>query len=499
MSTSAPFLSMQRMSKHFGGVRALDEVDLEARSGEVLALVGENGAGKSTLMNLLGGVVHADQGSMAIDSAPYAPRNPRDALRVGISFIHQELTLSPSLTVAENIYIGGYPKRMGLVDHRRIDRDAESILARLGVEVDARAPVRELSIGDQQLVEIARALSNDVRLIIFDEPTSSLSVAERDLLFAVIRGLRDNGTAVIYISHFMREIFEISDRISVMRDGRNVGTLQTAEANVEQVIRMMVGKELEGAITRETPPKHEEAVRVSGLTRDGYLEDVSFVLHRGEILGIWGLLGSGRSELARAVFGLDPVERGEVMVDGVHQVRLSPTAATRAGIGYVPENRRADGLVLDMNVRENITMASLRHVTRGPFGWLIRSKEEQMARRQMDRMGIVASGTEHKVDNLSGGNQQKVVLGKWLALGPDVYILDEPTRGVDVGAKDEIQRTIVAVAEAGASVLLISSEMEEILRLSDRILIMRRGEIVREVLPEEASQEQLLKYGTGGI
>jgi ribose transport system ATP-binding protein len=498
MTDQKQFLSMKGISKRFGGVQALDQVDLEVNRGEVLALVGENGAGKSTLMNVLGGVVLNDSGQMYLDGELYRPRNPRDAQEVGISFIHQELTLFPSLTVGENIFVNGFPKVGGLIDHSRTYREAAAVLERLGVKVDVRALVRDLSIGDQQLVEIGKAVSNPIQLIILDEPTSSLTEAERDCLFDVIRGLRAQGTAIIYISHFLYEIFEISDRITVMRDGKNVGSLTTSESNEDEVVTMMVGRELRSALSRAAPPGKELMLTVEGLSRAGYLENITFSLYRGEILGIWGLLGSGRTELARALFGLDPINSGRVILEGQEVQGVEPAEATRKGFGYLSESRRDDGLILDMSVRENTTLASLSKVAKAPFGRINRQKEAKIASELAERLHIVASGPEHKAENLSGGNQQKLVLAKWLALGPKVYILDEPTRGVDVGAKDEIHRIILSLVEDGASVILISSEMEEIMRLSDRILIMHRGETRGEVSPETATQEELVKYATGG-
>ncbi|MCD4672647.1 MAG: sugar ABC transporter ATP-binding protein [Anaerolineaceae bacterium] len=498
MNDMKQFLSMKSISKRFVGVQALDEVDLEVNRGEVLALVGENGAGKSTLMNVLGGVVINDSGSMLINGKLYDPRNPRDAREVGVSFIHQELTLFPSLTVGENIFVNDFPKTTGFIDHSKIYDEAEKVLDRLGVRVNARALVRDLSVGDQQLVEIGKAVFNPVQLIIFDEPTSSLTKAERDCLFNVIRGLKAEGTAVIYISHFLNEVFEISDRISVMRDGKNAGSLITSESHEDEVITLMVGRQLRGALSRNTPPGKEVVLNVEGVSRSGFLEDINFSLHRGEILGIWGLLGSGRTELARTIFGLDPIDSGKVILEGEEVQGVGPVEVTKRGIGYLTESRRDDGLILGMCLRENVTLSSLDKVVKPPFSRIIRQEEETIAEELMKRLRIVASSTEHKAENLSGGNQQKLVLAKWLASEPKVFILDEPTRGVDVGAKDEIHRIILSLVEDGASVILISSEMEEIMRLSDRILVMHRGKIRGEVSPETAKQEDLVKYTTGG-
>lgn len=498
MKDQKQFLSMKGISKRFGGVQALNQVALDVNRGEILALVGENGAGKSTLMNVLGGVVMKDSGSMLIDGEHYDPRNPRDAQEVGISFIHQELTLFPSLTVGENIFVNGFPKKSGFINHSRTYEKAVDVLDRLGVQVDVRALVRDLSIGDQQLVEIGKAVSNPVQLIILDEPTSSLTEAERACLFKVIRGLKTEGTAVIYISHFLNEVFEISDRINVMRDGKKADSLITSETNEDEVIKKMVGRKLRGVLSRKEPPGQEVMLTVEGLTRSGFLEDINFSLYRGEILGIWGLLGSGRTELARMLFGLDPIDSGRVVLEGDEVQGIGPVEATRKGFGYLTENRRYDGLILDMSLRENATLASIRKIVKNPFARIMRQEEEKTATRLIKRLRIVASGINHKAENLSGGNQQKLVLGKWLASEPKVFILDEPTRGVDVGAKDEIHRIILSLVEEGVSVILISSEMEEIMRLSDRILVMHRGKIRGEVSPETATQENLVKYTTGG-
>ncbi len=498
MSDQKQFLLMQGMAKRFGGVQALGGVDLAVCRGEVMALVGENGAGKSTLMNVLGGVVMQDDGQMFIDGQPYQPHNPRDAQEKGISFIHQELTLFPSLTVGENIFVNDFPKKAGFLTHKRIYKDAEQILDRLGVHVNVRALVRNLSIGDQQLVEIAKAVSNPVNLIIFDEPTSSLTAAERDCLFDVIRGLKAEGTAVIYISHFLEEVFEISDRITVMRDGHHVGLLNTPETTADEVISLMVGRELSMSLPPNEAATEDVVLAVDGVSRAGFLKNISFNLHKGEILGIWGLLGSGRTELARVLFGLDPIDMGRIVLEGEEIQGAGPVVSKKSGIGYLTESRRDDGLILDMSLRENVTLASLEKIVRPPLRRIVPEKEKQVTRGLIGRLRIVASGTEHKAENLSGGNQQKLVFAKWLALAPKVFILDEPTRGVDVGAKDEIHRIILSLVKDGAAVILISSEMEEIMNLSDRILVMHRGKIRGEVSPETAKQEDLLKYTTQG-
>jgi ribose transport system ATP-binding protein len=498
MSDQKQFLWMQKIIKRFGGVQALGGVDLGVSRGEVLALVGENGAGKSTLMNVLGGVVMPDAGEMFIDGQPYQPHNPRDAQEKGISFIHQELTLFPSLTVGENIFINDFPKKAGFLTHKRIYQDAERILDRLGVHVNVRALVRDLSIGDQQLVEIAKAVSNPVSLIIFDEPTSSLTTAERNCLFDVIRGLKAEGTAVIYISHFLEEVFEISDRITVMRDGQNVGQLETSKATEDEVISMMVGRELSMSLPPNESASATVVLSVEGVSREGFLADIHFSLHKGEILGIWGLLGSGRTELARVLFGLDPIDVGRIVLEGEEIQGAGPVTAKKSGIGYLTESRRDDGLILDMSLRENVTLASLEKVIQPPFQRIVFEKEKTVTQGLIERLRIVASGTEQKAENLSGGNQQKLVFAKWLASKPKVFILDEPTRGVDVGAKDEIHRIILSLVKDGTAVILISSEMEEIMNLSDRILVMHRGKIRGEVSPETAQQEDLLKYTKKG-
>jgi len=429
---------------------------------------------------------------------PHNPRNPKDAQEVGISFIHQELTLFSSLTVGENIFINGFPKSLGFIDHSQTYMEATKVLDRLGVKVEVRALVRDLSIGDQQLVEIGKAVINPVQLIIFDEPTSSLTETERECLFDVIHGLKAEGSAIIYISHFLNEVFEISDRICVLRDGKNAGLLITSETNEDEVINMMVGRQLRGALSRKEPPGKDVMMTVDGLSRSGFLENINLTLFKGEILGIWGLLGSGRTELARVLFGLDQIDSGKVILEGEEIQGVEPYEATKMGFGYLTENRRDDGLILTMSLRENVTLASLDTVVKAPFRRVIRQEEEKITNKLIDRLRIIASGTEQKAENLSGGNQQKLVLAKWLAARPRVFILDEPTRGVDVGAKDEIHHIILSLVEEGSSVILISSEMEEIMRLSDRILVMHRGKIRGEVSPETATQEDLVKYTTGG-
>ncbi len=496
MSLQKTFLNMRNISKHFGGVHAVKQVNLEVNQGEILALVGENGAGKSTLMNILSGVTRKDEGQIQIDDKPYEPQNPKDAQEIGISFIHQELTLFPSLTVGENMFIGSFPGVAGFVSHKRTNQAAKAVLDKLCVDINVRSQVSDLSIGDRQLVEIAKAVVSPIKLIIFDEPTSSLTGTEKDHLFEVIRGLRSQGTAVIYISHFLDEIMAISDRICVMRDGKNAGSLITSETNKDEIIKFMVGREIRSALTRSVPVKKSVVLKVENVRREGYLEDINFDLHESEILGIWGLLGSGRTELARAIFGLDPLDGGQVILEGTEIQGKTPSDISKAGIGYLTENRRDDGLLLEKTIRENITLASLKHCATFPFGKIRRKQENQVANDLMQKLRIVTPSTEQTAQNLSGGNQQKVVLAKWLALGPKVYILDEPTRGVDVGAKNEIHQQIMSLVEKGASVILISNEMEETMRLSDRILVMHKGKIRGEVSPENASQDTLVKYTT---
>lgn len=504
VGTAQPLLQMIGVDKRFPGVHALDDVSLEVRAGECLALMGENGAGKSTLMKIISGVYPADSGAILIEGQEVHPSNPHHAQMLGVSIIYQEFNLFPNLSVEENIFIGREPNRGGLVKRRALRADALTFLAQLGVNLDSRAIVRNLSVAQQQMVEIAKALSLNARIVIMDEPTSALTENEAKALFRIIQGLKDRGLGVIFISHRLEEVFAICDRITVLRDGRNAGHLVTSEATSEEVVHMMVGRPLE-ALYAESPTGNVGPVILSarGLSRRGTAKDASKVvlesidldLRAGEILGISGLVGSGRTELARAIFGADPIDEGHILLDG-QPVRINtPQDAINRGIALVPEDRKTQALVLLLNVRENISLPNLSRLCR--LGLVRRKEERTLAERFIKALRIRTPSQTQKVMNLSGGNQQKVVLAKWLAREPRVLIVDEPTRGIDIGAKAEVHALLRELADSGVAIMMVSSELPEIMGMSDRIVVMREGRIAGELQRSEATQERIMELSTG--
>jgi ribose transport system ATP-binding protein len=499
---SSPLLVARGVSKAFPGVQALRGVDLSLGRGEVLAVVGENGAGKSTLMKILAGVEKPDAGALELEGRPYAPADVAEAQRLGVVLIHQELNLAENLDVAANIYLGREPRRggpLGLID-RRVYAEAGAVVRRLGLDVSPRTPVDRLSIGQQQLVEIARALSLRSRVLIMDEPTSSLARRETERLFAVIRELRRDGIGVLYISHRLKEVGEIADRVAVLRDGRNAGGLERDAIRHDAMVRLMVGRELKQFFQRSrTPPAGEKpALRVRGLRLPvGSGRPFDFEVRRGEVVGLAGLMGSGRSELAEALFGVQPPTAGEVEVAGRAVTIRTPAGAIGEGIFLVPEDRRSQGLVLPASVRENVSLASLDRLATA-LGLIARRRETVLAGEMCERLGIRTPSVEQTVGLLSGGNQQKVVLAKWLARTPRLLILDEPTRGVDVGAKTEIYALIDELAARGVAVLMISSDLEEILGMSDRVLVMHEGTLAGELARDVLSEESVMHLATGG-
>ncbi len=499
-----PLLQMLDIDKQFPGVRALDDVRVEVRAGECLALVGENGAGKSTLMKILSGVYPADSGRILIDGQEVHPQNPHHAQSLGISIIYQEFNLFPNLSVEENILIGREPNRAGFVKRRTLRNDALTFLAQLGVDLDPRATVRNLSVAQQQMVEIAKALSLNARIVIMDEPTSALTENETNALFRIIQGLKDQHIGVVFVSHRLEEVVAICDRITVLRDGRNAGDLMTSEATPEQVVHLMVGRPLEELYAGSASPEVGQVVlSVCGLSSGGTAKDASKVvlesidldLRAGEILGISGLVGSGRTELARAIFGADAIDEGQILMDG-QPVRIrNPRDAIARGIALAPEDRKLQALVLLLSVRENIGLPILSRLSR--FGIVRRSEERRLTERFIEALGVRTPSQTQKVMNLSGGNQQKVVLAKWLACEPKVLIVDEPTRGIDIGAKAEVHALLRELADSGVAIMMISSELPEILRMSDRIVVMREGEVAGELQRSEATQERIMQLSTG--
>jgi ribose transport system ATP-binding protein len=495
-AAAPPALRMAGVRKAFPGVVALDGVDLEVRRGEVHVLLGENGAGKSTLMKVLSGALRADAGRVWLDGREVEIASPRHARALGVAIIYQELTLVPGLSAAENVFLGREPRRLaGVVDHARMRADAGRLLERLGAAFPAATPVGALGLAQRQLVEIAKALSLDARVLVMDEPTSALSEPETRALFAVIRALAARGVAVVYISHRLDEIFEIGDRVTVLRDGRHVATHALRAVDRRRLVREMADRDVEAPAPRASGRRGDELLRVEGLSRRGVLHDVSLAVHAGEIVGLAGLLGAGRTELARAVFGLDRPERGRILVRGRARRIRSPRDAIRAGIGLAPEDRKGSGLVLGRSVRDNIALAVLARLSR--LGVVRRAAERALAERYVRELRIRTPGVEQPVLHLSGGNQQKVVLAKWLACRVDVLFLDEPTRGIDVVAKEELYQLVGRLAAEGVGIVLISSELPELVGLCDRVLVLRRGRVAGEFARGEATQERILACAAG--
>jgi ribose transport system ATP-binding protein len=491
-------VEMEGITKHFPGVHALDGCSFELRAGEVHALVGENGAGKSTLMKILAGVYAKDAGTIRLKGAEVDIASPRAAQHLGISIIHQELNLMPDLTVAQNIFIGREPRGRipGFVDDGRQIAKARELIDAIHLDLDPRAKVATLPVAKRQMVEIAKALSFRAEVLIMDEPTSALTETEVDELFRIISDLRTRGVGIVHISHRLEELGRISDRVTVMRDGRYVATVPTAGTPIDSIIRMMVGRTIyEGAPELPLGARPEVVLEVRGLTRGRAIRDVSFSLHRGEILGFAGLLGAGRTEVARALFGADPFDSGEVYVHG-RRVRIhGPTDAVREGIGYLSEDRKRDGLTLEMDVETNIVLAALRRFL-DPFGRVKTRETRAVAERRVSTLAIKTPGIRQMVRNLSGGNQQKVVIGKWLTADTEILIFDEPTRGIDVGAKSEIYHLLNELARQGKAIIMISSELPEIIRMSHRIIVMCEGRITGELSSDQATQEKIMTFAT---
>lgn len=497
MTADSPLLEVRQATKRFPGVVAISGVDLTLRAGEVLAVIGENGAGKSTLMKILAGVQQPDQGQLLLDGRPVVIDSVRTAATHGIALIHQELNLSDNLDVGANIFLGREPLRWGLIDRRRIEREARHYLSLVGLDCDPRTLARELSIGQQQLVEIAKALSAQARIVIMDEPTSSLSSHEANRLFEVIQDLRRRGVSVVYISHRLGEVKLLADRVAVLRDGRNAGWLQREQITHDAMVRLMVGRELSQFYAHTPRPPGEVVLEVDGIATAAHpSRRVSFSVRAGEIVGVAGLVGAGRTELLRVLFGVDPALDGRIRVAGRTLAVRSPLDAIQAGLALVPEDRKQQGLVLEWAVRRNIGLAALRRRSRAA-GFLNFAVERADSQAMIAKLRIKTPHDEQVVQYLSGGNQQKVVLAKWLALGPRVLLLDEPTRGIDIGAKQDIYALMEELAAQGVAVLFVSSEMEEILGMSDRALVMHEGRLSGELARGELSEEAVMNLATG--
>ena len=491
-----PLLRMRGIGKSYPGVRALDAVDFDLEAGEVHVLLGENGAGKSTLMKVLSGACRPDTGTIAIEGVTRPIGTPQQARMLGISTIDQEFNLIPHLSVSANIVLGREPLLGGfLLDRRAMRRQAETVLRDLGVSIDPGALVSTLGVAEQQMVEVAKALSLDARILIMDEPTSALTGTEIRTLFDLVRRLRQRGVGIVYISHRMEEIYEIGDRVTVLRDGRWVATRRLTDVSTRDLIRYMADRELQEHFPRAHVEPGPPVLEVRNLSTRTKLRGISFQLRQGEILGVAGLLGSGRTEMAQALFGVDSRESGEILVNGQARRIRSPRAAIRAGIGFLPEDRRLLGLVLPLSIKRNVSLPNTDRVY--PRGLLHRGRERQLADACVTGLRVKTPHTDQATGNLSGGNQQKVVLGKWLARAPRVLIFDEPTRGIDVGAKEEIYRLMNRLTQQGVGILMISSELPEVLGMSDRILVMREGRIGGEFSREQATPAVVLQAALG--
>jgi ribose transport system ATP-binding protein len=491
MNDNDVILEVRKISKEFPGVKALNGVDLTLRRGEIQALVGENGAGKSTLIKILAGVYRKDSGEILFEGTPLELHSALDSLRRGIKVVFQELALVPQLSVAENVFLESFPlKRGGAIDWRAMNGKTQGILASINLDLNPSRKVSSLTISQQQMVEIARALSHEAKVVIMDEPTSALTPNEIRSLFEVIRRLKGLGIGILYVTHKLEEVFELCDRVTVFRDGQLVSSRPVSETNTNAVVTDMVGRSITTLFPRTHSGKGEKVLGVRGLATERKLRGVSFEVHAGEVVGIFGLLGAGRTELAKAIFGLDPVTGGELELRG-RRLRMGSTShSARAGLGLLTEDRKGEGLVLQMSVAQNMTLPSVREFAR--LG-LIRSRAENLRSQEyVRRLSIKTPSLRHKVEYLSGGNQQKVLLARWLMKKLEVIILDEPTRGIDVGAKAEIHKLIDELASAGLAVIVLTSEMPELLGVSDRILVMSGGRITGEFGREEATQEKVL-------
>jgi ribose transport system ATP-binding protein len=504
LAAESPLLEVIDISKAFPGVQALSHVNFRVNASEVVALVGENGAGKSTLMKILSGAYRMDTGTIMIKGKPVNPENPRHAQSLGISIIYQEFNLTPNQKVSTNIFLGREPalggnvlSKVAFVDSRRMRREAATLLEQVGTNVSPDRLVRSLSVAERQMVEIAKALSVSSQIIIMDEPTSALGEGEVKVLFDIILNLKAQGLGVIFITHRLDEIFGVADRVVVLRDGRQVGELMIGEATPQKIIALMVGRPIVEMYQKKEVQQGDVVLEVRGLSRKGVIEDINFSVRHGEILGVAGLVGSGRTEMARAIFGADRRTAGEILIEG-HPVHIhSPATAVQAGLALVPENRQLHGLVLAQSVENNIILPNLDTLAATPAGLVRRRQAHNLADKFVKRLNVRTPSLMQRVQLLSGGNQQKVVLAKWLAASPKVLILDEPTRGIDVGAKAEVHALMSQLAEQGIGIIMISSELPEVLQMSDRILVMHEGRVAGILDRAQATQEVIMAYASG--
>ncbi|WP_026486586.1 sugar ABC transporter ATP-binding protein [Caldanaerobius polysaccharolyticus] len=491
-----PLIRMKGISKSFYGVQVLKDINLDIYEGEIHAICGENGAGKSTLMNILTGSLQPDSGDIFFENKRVKFSEPKDAQKIGIGIVHQELSLFPHLSVLENIFAGRLiVNSRGIVDKRKMNEVTKEILEKLNADIDPEAIVGNLSISQQQIVEIAKAISMDCRVLVLDEPTSALTDAEVENLFKVLSILKRSGIAILYISHKMNEIFKICERCTVLRDGVHVWTKKISEITVDEVVSSMVGRKLESIYPPKSERRGDVKLEVNGLTRNGVYRDISFKLYEGEILGLFGLIGAGRTEIARGICGIDRVDRGEVRLLGQKIPLNNVRSSIKNGLVYITEDRKGEGLFLQKSVRENIIAADFKQVSRK--GLIQEGAVSKISQEFKEKLGIKCRDINQRVINLSGGNQQKVLLSRWLAVDPQVLLLDEPTRGIDVGAKHEIHELLRRLANEGRGIIVISSDLPEILGISDRILVIYQGEITGELVAKDASEEMVMQYATG--
>lgn len=491
-------IEMRGIDKSFGTNQVLKNAGFLLRDGEVHALMGENGAGKSTLMKILTGVYTRDAGTVIVDGKEVEYHNPQEAEKAGIVFIYQELNVMFDLTVEENLFMGKeITKGFGICDKKAMRKKAKEVLDMMGVDINPAAVMSELSVGQQQMIEICKALMVDAKVIIMDEPTAALTQSETDALFKVIHSLRKKGVSMVYISHRMEEIFELCDRITVLRDGSYIGTEEIKDIDMNDIVKMMIGREIGERFPARDVKLGKEVLKVEKLTSPGVFHDISFSVRAGEVLGVSGLMGAGRTEIMQAIFGNFPLESGKIYIDGKETVIKNPEAAMKAGIGFITEDRKTEGLMLEKSIEENISLANLGKVS-GKNHVLSSSAEDALVKKGIEEFHIRCFGPSHECGNLSGGNQQKVVLAKWIYTEPKVLILDEPTRGVDIGAKKEIYSVINEMAAKGVAIIMVSSELPEVLGMSDRIMVVREGEVRGIIGKEEANQQNVMTLATGG-
>ena len=490
-------IEMRGIDKSFGGNAVLKDAGFLLDHGEIHALMGENGAGKSTLMKILTGVYTRDAGTVLVDGQEVCYKNPQEAERAGIVFIHQELNVLFDLTVEENMFLGKEIKKgFGVCDKKAMRQEVKKILDRLGVEIDPGQRMNELSVGQQQMIEIAKALMVDAQVIIMDEPTAALTQSETTVLFQVVNSLREKGVSIVYISHRMEEIFELCDRITVLRDGSYIGTKEIKKTDMNDVVKMMIGREIGERYPVRDVKIGDVAFEVKGLTCPGVFQNVSFQVHAGEVLGVSGLMGAGRTEIMQAIFGNMPHVSGETYLNGKQIVNRNPQEAMKNGIGFITEDRKVEGLMLEESIMNNISIANLGRIS--SYGVLKKESEDGLVKRGIEELHIKCFGPQHECNNLSGGNQQKVVFAKWIYTEPKILILDEPTRGVDIGAKKEIYSIINDLAEKGVAIIMVSSELPEVLGMSDRVMVVHEGRVTGMLMKEEANQENIMILATGG-